>query len=144
MKDRFFLDTNILVYAFEPRDSNKQAKAKELIGEAFSTRRGMISHQVAQEFLNVATRKWENQLSVSDCLIFTEQVLQPLCAVSSSIELLRDALRLHDETGYDFYDSMIVAAAMESQCGILYSEDFQSGQNIKNLRIINPFLPAPR
>lgn len=55
MSDRLFIDTNIFVYSFDSRESDKQQKAKELIMEALSTQKGVVSFQVIQEFVNVAT-----------------------------------------------------------------------------------------
>ncbi len=55
---RFFLDTNIFVYTFDGRSPSKRAPANDLVARALDTRRGVISYQAVQEFLNVATRKF--------------------------------------------------------------------------------------
>jgi predicted nucleic acid-binding protein len=66
-------------------------------------------------------------------------VLAPLCAVFPSFKLLEDALAVQKQLKYSFYDSLIVAAALEAGCETLYSEDLQHGQQIGRLRIANPF-----
>ena len=63
MKDRFFLDTNIIVYSFDSNAVEKQKKARELIAESLSSGNGIISVQVVQEFLNVATKKFKTFLT---------------------------------------------------------------------------------
>lgn len=70
---------------------------------------------------------------------YIDQVLHPLIEVYPSIELQKEALAIHNKTKYGFYDSLIIAAALESECTILYSEDLQNNQKINNLEIINPF-----
>ena len=75
MRDRFFLDTNIFVYTFDSREPKKQARAQDLVSDALTRGRGVISHQVVQEFLNVATQKFANPLSESDALVYLDRVL---------------------------------------------------------------------
>jgi predicted nucleic acid-binding protein len=66
-------------------------------------------------------------------------VLIPLCHVFPSSERLRDALAINTETGFRFYDSLIVAGAAASGAETLYTEDLESGREIRGLRIANPF-----
>ena len=67
-------------------------------------------------------------------------VFRPLLAVNSSQTLYGEAIRLTRRYLLSWYDSLIVAAALEAECGVLYSEDLQHGQKIGNLRVENPFL----
>ncbi len=139
MKDRFFLDTNVLVYTFDGRSAAKQKTAKQLVETALSSQKGFISYQVAQEFLNVASRKFAEPLSSSDCLRYLNQVLTPLCGIFSSIALYERALTINERWRYAFYDSLIIASALSLDCKTLYSEDLQAGQTIQTLTIENPF-----
>lgn len=139
MNDRFFLDTNVFVYSFDPRDKDKQKTARRLIHRALESRQGVISTQVAQEFLNVATRKFSPPMAIRDASVFLGKVLEPLCGVFPSIALLGQALDISEETGYGFYDSLVVAGAVESECGVLYSEDLQNGRVVRGTEIRNPF-----
>jgi predicted nucleic acid-binding protein len=69
-------------------------------------------------------------------------VFRPLIVVNSSIELFREALGIHARHQISWYDSLIVAAASEAHCSILYTEDLQHGAKIGGVRIENPFLAA--
>jgi predicted nucleic acid-binding protein len=139
MRDKYFLDTNVLVYTFDPREPHKQTAARRLVSEALSTGTGIISCQVAQEFLNVATRKFERPLTSDDCQLYLAQVLAPLCEVFPSIDLLHTGLSVASRFGFSFYDALIVAAALHGNCRVLYSEDMQHGQTIDRMVIQNPF-----
>ncbi len=139
MSDKFFLDTNILVYTFDQKAKNKREIARKLVTQALSSASCAISYQVLQEFLNVATRKFKRPLSAVDAETFLTQALAPLCEIYPSTELYLSALLISTETGYSFYDSLIIAAAIEANCSILYTDDLQDNQRISNLQIINPF-----
>ena len=139
MSARFFLDTNIFVYSFDPSSADKQQRAIQLVREAVSTRKGIVSYQVVQEFLNVALRRFTQPMSVPEAEQYLGTVLRPLLAVQSSAALISEALRLADRHKLSWYDSLIVAAAVEGGCGVLYSEDFQDGQQFGQLKIENPF-----
>ena len=140
MKDKYFIDTNILVYSFDQTVKIKQRKAQKLISTALSDHDGIISYQVLQEFLSLSTRKFKIPLSSKETLKYLDEVLEPMCAVHSSIGLYFKAIRLQEESRFSFYDSLIVAGAMEGGCRILYSEDLQHGQKLSGLEIRNPFL----
>ncbi len=139
MRDRYFIDTNILVYSFDGRDKSKQKRSREIILRALSDHNGIISFQVIQEFINLATKKFEVPFTLKEQLAYLEEVLEPLCTVHSTIELYRKALRVQDEKRFSYYDSLIIVAALEGGCRILYSEDLHHGQNISGVKIINPF-----
>lgn len=141
MKDKFFLDTNMFIYSFSTAEQHKQDIAIELIQHALRSKQGIISYQVTQECLNVLMQKSKTPISFEDAQSYLEEVLTPLCEVFPSAELYISALSIKQKTKYSFYDALIVAAALEANCQVLYSEDLQNGRNIKNLKIVNPFLP---
>lgn len=140
MSDRYFLDTNILVYCFDRNDRTKQKRAEEMVGEALEDQRGLISSQVVQEFLNVATRKFASPMNYQEARVYLDTVLLPLCEVFPSVALYQQALSLLNETRFSFYDCLIISAALEANCTTLYSEDLQDGQKVRGLTIRNPFL----
>ena len=140
LRGKFFLDTNVLVYSFDSSAPAKQQIARQLIETALSSQMGLISSQVVQEFLNVAQRKFDRPMSVSEARNYLNGVLLPLCHHFSSIDLYDKALMLREETGYSFYDALIVTAAIEMGCKTLLSEDLQDGRIIHNVTILNPFL----
>jgi len=140
MNDSVFLDTNIFVYTFDHTAPRKRQQANQLVAEAIETGRGVISFQVVQEFLNVATRKFKTPLSPADCRTYVDRVLAPLCTVWPSIPLYHRALEVLDRWGFSLYDSLVIAAAKEAGCSELCSEDLQNGQVLGDLTITNPFL----
>ena len=137
--DRFFLDTNVLVYSFDVRAPEKKRRSQELMLAALTTQRGLISYQVVQEFMNVATRKFANPFSLHEGVRFLEEVLMPLCRVFPSKELYVKALEISERYRYSWYDSLMIAAALEADCRYLYSEDMQHGQQIESLNVFNPY-----
>lgn len=140
MSDRYFLDTNIIVYSFDVSDPQKQKTAKKLITDGLIQNQGVISYQVVQEFINVSTRKFETPLSIKDCRQYVDSVLDQMWEVYSSKDLVHSAFDIHERWQYSFYDSLIIAAAIEASCNILYSEDLQHKQKIYSLQILNPFV----
>jgi predicted nucleic acid-binding protein len=140
MNGKYFIDTNIFVYSFDKAEAKKQGRAKEIISNALKNDNGCISFQVIQEFLNVATQKFESPIKTGDCHRYISAVLEPLCEVFSSIKLYQDALEIKEGWKYSFCDSLIIAAALDVHCKILYSEDLQHEQRIRDLKIINPFI----
>jgi len=138
MSAEFFLDTNVLIYAFTEQDAAKRRRSRELHELALGGR-GIISFQVVQEFLNTAQKKFATRFTDDDLREFLQQELWPLCAVLPSAALYEHALRVKVETGYSFYDSLIVAAALAAGCQTLYSEDLQHNRKLHGLEIKNPF-----
>ena len=139
MSGRFFLDTNIFIYTFDSKAPAKAKKAAHLIRRAADTGEGIISYQVVQEFFNVALRRFPQPMNASEAEQYLITVLRPLLAVHSSPAIYFEALRIAEKHRLSWYDSLIVAAALEGQCEKLYSEDLQHGRTIENLRIENPF-----
>lgn len=139
MSAKFFLDTNIFVYSFDSQEKTKQKIAIDLISRALDTQTGIISYQVMQELLNVATRKFAMPLSAHDAQDYLQKVLDPLCQIYPSIDLYSEALALAKRTGYSFYDALILASALAGGCKEIYTEDLQDGHRIAGLTIINPF-----
>jgi predicted nucleic acid-binding protein len=139
MSAKFFLDTNVMVYSFDSSQPEKKERALELIGDALQNGSGVISTQVIQEFLNVATRKFAIPLKAEDCKGYLKTVLSPLCEVFPDQALYEASLEVQQETGYSFYDALIIASAVRGGCEILYSEDLQANQQIGSLSIVNPF-----
>lgn len=140
MNGRFFLDTNIFVYAFDASSPKKSAQAEKLIRRAIQTRGGIVSYQVVQEFFNVALRRFAKPMSSADAEQYLSTTFRPLLSVHSSPALYSEALRIGARFRLPWYDSLIVASAIEGQCDVLYSEDFQDGQQFGALTIANPFV----
>jgi len=132
MNDKFFLDTNVCIYAFD-RDGKKKEKALDLIVSNQAT----VSTQVLMETANVAGKKLkfnqeEIELSVNYITTFCSLQFIELSTIKLAFQIRR-------KYQYALYDALIVASAIESNCGILYTEDMQHEHFIDNMRIINPF-----
>jgi predicted nucleic acid-binding protein len=139
MSADLFLDTNVLIDQLDTRDERKHQIAENLIKQALATECACISFQVVQECLNTVLRKAEVRLDVVDARAWLDTVLVPLVRVAPTPALYRRGLAVQERWKYGFYDSLIVAAALEAGCKRLLSKDLQHGQRIEGLRIENPF-----
>lgn len=133
-----FIDSNILVYFLDKTDPDKQHKAEMLIEQAIALRNCCISYQVVQETLNVVTQKLN--FNASDASRLLDRVLIPLWKVMPTHEFYQRGLDIKSRYQFSFYDSLIIAAALEAGCKTLYSEDMQHGQRIEQVTIKNPFV----
>ena len=140
MNVRAFLDTNIFVYAVDRADGKKRATADALIGRVIDRKTGVVSYQVVQEFLNVALKKFAVPFTTEQARLYIGAVFRPLFAVQPSMGLFSDALDIRSRHRLSWYDSLIVAAAVEAGCSVLYTEDLSHGAKINGVRIENPFL----
>jgi predicted nucleic acid-binding protein len=136
---KFFLDTNILVYTFDRTDSSKRRKANGLLADALETHRGIISYQVVQEFLNVATRKFSDPMTVPEAQLYLARILMPLCEVFPDSALYSEALSIAGESGMAFYDALIISSAIAGGCETVWTEELQHGRQIGTVTIRNPF-----
>ncbi|MCU0361712.1 MAG: PIN domain-containing protein [Bacteroidia bacterium] len=135
MNDKIFLDTNILVYSYSYAEVEKQKIARELISENNS----QISTQVLQELANTLIKKFKvSNTDVVNCLAECKNNTQVY--INSEITIYK-ACEISAQYGFSFYDSLIIASALECDCAILYSEDLNDGQVIEGrLKIVNPFV----
>ena len=135
-----FMDSNILVYLFDDINLDKYRIADALVRDNLDNGTGCIRYQVVQETLNVVGRIVGVR---SERLVgLLEEILLPLWEINRIIptpELYRNGLRVQARYGFSFYDSLLVAAALQAGCTTLYSEDMQDGQQIEGLTIRNPF-----
>jgi predicted nucleic acid-binding protein len=132
MSGKPFFDTTILIYSISSDDP------RSAIAESLLAAGGYISVQVLNEFAAVARRKlnmsWEE---ISDALSAVRVLCEPPIALSVGVH--EAALKIAARYGYQIYDALILAAALEQDCDLLYSEDMQNGQRFGTLTIINPF-----
>jgi predicted nucleic acid-binding protein len=132
MRDSWFFDTNILIYAFAANDP-RSARAEALIAGG-----GVIGVQVLNEFTSVTRRKLHWQLKqIEAALAVIEELLGPARPLTAAIHTRAVALARDHELS--FYDALIAAAAMDAGCEVLCSEDLQHGRKFGTLRVDNPF-----
>ena len=136
MPDRIFIDTNILIY-FISNEKKKKLRAKEII---FSTQEVYISAQVVSEFISVCLSK--KLLSIAEITPLIDNFLSALRFSSIEESTIRKALQIKQDSNFSYWDSLVIASAIENNCSILYTEDMQDGQIISDsVTIINPFKP---
>lgn len=135
-----FIDTNVFIYLFDETNPAKRQRAESLVHRSLENGSGCISFQVVQEALNVVTRKLGARPQSARLLL--DDVLAPLWLVNPTRLLYTRGLQVHAQYGFSFYDSLIVAAALEAGCTRLYSEDLQHGQQVEHLTIQNPFVDS--
>jgi predicted nucleic acid-binding protein len=139
MSDRYFLDTNIFVYSLDPVEHRKAPLAEKLVTRGVTSGLGVVSYQVVQEFMNVSLRQFRATMTVFELERYFFRILLPMMRISSSAPLFLEALQLQTSSRLSWYDSLIVAAALQGGCGILYSEDLQHGRRFGDLVVQNPF-----
>jgi predicted nucleic acid-binding protein len=138
MGGRVFLDTNLIVYAFDDRNRSKQARAWRLLEEAGQDGRAVISTQVLQEFYVIVTRKLVRPLP-EDEAEHALRLLARLPVVQVDTPMVLSAARMSRQERLSFWDALIVKAAIEGGCSELLSEDFQDGRKFGALSIRSPF-----
>ena len=138
--NKVFLDTNLIVYANDVRDPQKQARAIELVATAMREGTGVISTQVMQEYAVVAAGKLRQD---PDTILRQLLLLESFEVEQITPGLIRRALELQFRYQIDYWDAGILAAAEHARCHVLWSEDLNPGQLYATVRVENPFA-APR
>jgi len=133
-----FVDTNVLVYAFDKGSSPKKLVAQRLMNELMEEDRLCVSTQVLQELFVTLTRKVTQHCSSEEALaVLNDLTAWPLMVIDYSA--IRAAVRLADKAKLSFWDALIVVAAAHAGAAVLYTEDLNDGQEILGVRISNPF-----
>jgi len=138
MKDKVFLDTNIIVYAHDHSSRDKHAVAREIMDYLWESRKGVISVQVLQEFFVCVTKKIVKPLLIKNARMIIEYLFNWDVVVNDKYITLK-AIDLHEKYRFSFWDSLVIQAAIQGQAHILLSEDLPDGQVVKDLKILNPF-----
>lgn len=135
---REFVDANILVYALDTSAGDKHTPAAELLARLWETGGGCLSVQVLQEFFVVITRKVPKPLSADEAADRIRD-FEAWDVFAPTVEDVLSAIALHTKANLSFWDAMIVEAAAESGCDVLWSEDLSHGQRLRGVHIQNPF-----
>jgi predicted nucleic acid-binding protein len=132
-----FLDTNVLVYAYDSADPRKQRVAQDLVRKALA---GEIvtSTQVLAEFAAALLHKM-SPAALPEDVIAVLGVLEPIHLVIPDSDMIRRAVEARAAYGVHFYDGMILAAAERGGCGRIWSEDLNAGQKYFGIAVENPF-----
>ena len=132
-----FLDTNVLVYAYDPGDLRKQRVAQDLVRRTLAGET-VVSTQVLPEFAATLLHKMTPAARPKD-VIAVMDALGPVRVVVPDGDIVRRAVEVHAEYGLHFYDGMIVAAAERGGCERIRSEDLNAGQEYFGITVENPF-----
>lgn len=135
-----FVDTNVLIYAMDDADPEKQEAARAWRDALWKTRRGRISFQVLQEFYAKVTQKWPSAKREARSEIRDLLAWQPVIVDDA---ILERGWKIQDRYQLSFWDSLIVAAAKAASCRYLLTEDLQPNEDLDGLRVLNPFLGDP-
>lgn len=138
MAGKVFVDTNVLVYAYDRSDPEKNRIAGGVVQGLWETGLGVVSTQVLQEFYVTVTSKVPKPLPAEDARTLVEDLLKWEVFVNDGGCIL-SAIGLQKRLKYAFRDCLIINAAIESGAGTLASEDLADGQEIKGVQIVNPF-----
>ena len=133
-----FIDTNILVYAYDVDEKIKNPIAKDILIKCWENKSGIISTQVLQEFYVTVTTKLPKRLDLEDARELLKDLLSwPIEQVTPHD--IVSATEHQERYRYSFWDSLIIVIAQKSGAEMLYSEDLQDGQKFGDLTIRNPF-----
>ena len=132
-----FLDSNVLIYSYDPRDSRKQEIAQKLVLRAIQGE-VLASTQVLAEFASTLLHKMTPAARLDDVKAVLD-TLSPIKLVLPDEGIVRRAVEARAAYGIHFYDGMIVAAAERGECERIWSEDLNSGQKYFGVVVENPF-----
>ena len=136
-----FVDTNVLVYAYDRAAESKHDRARDLVEELWNTGRGIVSTQVLQEFYVNVRRKTRPRISEEEARMLIADYLawDPVVNDGAAVLEAVDVGRRHQ---LSFWDALIVVAAMKGGASVIYSEDLNHGQMLGSVRVENPFATA--
>jgi len=135
---REFVDANVLVYAFDSSAARKQQVAQQLLERLWESGTGCVSIQVLQEFFVTITKKVPKPLPVDDAKARIREFAAWTVFEPTADDIVA-VIDLHTQAKIGFWDAMVVLAAAESDCDVLWTEDLNEGQLLRGVRIRNPF-----
>lgn len=133
------IDTNVLVYAVDPADPEKQKRAWELLERSESVGSGRLSVQCLAEFFSATTRKLQPPLSAAEAARQIENLVRAFPVLDLTAMIVLEAARGARARGLPYYDAQIWASARLNQIPVVFSEDFADGSTIEGVRFVNPF-----
>ena len=140
MADKYFVDTNILLYAHDPSTGAKSDRARHLIENLWQTRQGVLSTQVLQELCVNLRRKVTRPLPVNEIQQLIQDYLSWEVIVNTPQSTIQ-ALEIELRYKISFWDALVVNAAETAGAAVLYSEDLANGQRYGSVRVMNPLKP---
>ncbi len=138
---RVFVDTNVLVYAYDRSEPEKQKRALQILNDCAETESGVLSAQVLSEFFWNVTRKIAAPLSIPEACKRVQVYAAAWSILDVTDLIVLEALRGVREHQFAYWDAQIWATARLNQVPLILSEDFSAGTAIDGVRFLNPFAP---
>ncbi len=140
--ERYFIDSNVLIYAYNEAEPQKKPVASELIASLLENRNAVVSVQVLGEFFRVVTRRIPRPISIEQATAVIDLICS-LQVLDIDMAMVRRAIATHSRYGTTYWDSLIIAAAERAGCSTILSEDYNSGQSYHGILAVNPFAASP-
>jgi len=134
---KIFIDTNILVYTLDQKNIVKRDMARKIVKKVVESHQPVISTQVIKEFYVVASNKLKADPIVVKNIIHNFHNME---IVNNDLDLIEQAIDISILSQLSFWDSLIIAAAEKANCEYVLSEDLNSGQNYRGIKLLNPFI----
>lgn len=139
MMRRYFIDSNVLIYANDRNAGEKQNRAIEVVQKCMRGKSGVLSIQVLQEYANIALLK----LMQDDAVVLRQlKLLEAFNVIAPSPAMVRRGVEIRNLYRISFWDANIVAAAETAECDYILSEDLNTGQYYAGVKVMDPFAPG--
>jgi len=139
MAQKYFVDTNILIYAHDSSAGAKHDRARQLIERLWTSGEGVLSTQVLQELCINLRRKVARPIPVEEVRQLIQDYMSWEIVVNTAESVIR-ALEIEVRHKISFWDALVLHAAESSGAAILYSEDLSAGQSYGSIQVVNPLL----
>ena len=135
------VDTNVLIYAHDRGEPEKQARAIQVLEYLEQQNRGVLSVQCLAEFFSITTRGRSPKLTIAQALDQLTALAHGWRVIDLTTAIVLEAGRGVRDHQLAYYDAQIWAAAKLNQIPVVFSEDFSAGQSLEGIRFVNPFAP---
>lgn len=136
MTGKVFVDTNVFLYTIDTTSTTKKNKARHLVEDCKNSGLGVVSTQVINEFAVNAMSKYG--FSPSEARRYL-RLFEHFEVVTHSVDFAKQGLEICESVQLNYWDAILIAAALSANCSVLYTEDLNHGQNIQGIKIIDPF-----
>ena len=137
MTGRVFIDTNVLIYALDPAEPIKRHISADLLKKTINNRTLTLSPQSLNEAYRVLTQR-RNLVPIGSARHYIA-ILAPWAIAPLDARTTERAFKVEDETGYSWWDSLMLASALLADCRLFVSEDLSEGCEVSGLRVVSPF-----
>lgn len=137
--DRVLVDTNVLVYAYDPRDRGKQEVARSVLRELIRSERAAVSAQCLSEFFSVTTTKLREPLTRAEAEARVESLASSTAVLDVTDAVVIEACRASADHDLSIWDALIWSAAKLNQIRYVLTEDAPHGRRLETVTYLDPF-----